>query len=350
LEKIMPRDTSGNYTLPLLNPVVGGTVIDVAWANNTMADIATQLNNVFTRDGLLGPLAPWKLVDGAAAAPAMTFNSELSLGIFRENAGTLGVAVGGNVVGRFQASGFTTPEGAAVGKNLTVGGTLNVAGPITNLGAPAAFVPTGTILDFAGPDVTVPPGYLVCRGQAVSRTTYAALYTAIGGYWGNGDGSTTFNLPDLQRYITCGMGGSNGGYSSPGAALGNKGGAELNVLQVTHMPSHAHVATGWQDGHNHGIVTGGHNHGVNDPSHTHQYTMKSVTGGSASGGDPLNLGTAVYNSGASLTGIYLNAVGDLGGYTDVRTPAVGVSVQAAGSNTPFTNFPPTAIVNKIIKT
>jgi microcystin-dependent protein len=353
----MPRDVSGNYTLPPLNPVVGGTVIDITWANNTMGDIATQLNNVFTRDGVLGPTGTFKIIDGTLATPGLAFNSELGLGIFREAQGILGVAVGGNTVGRFQATGFSTPENLGVAKNATVGGTLNVAGPITNAGVPAAFVPTGTILDFAGPDVTVPVGYLVCRGQAVSRTTYAALFAAIGGYWGSGDGSTTFNVPDLQRYFTCGLGGSNGGYSGPGAALGNKGGAELNVLQVTHMPSHAHGATGWQDGHNHGIVTGTHNHIVRDPGHAHVTTLQAYWGslntghfGWCSDDAPSAAGAPGVASDARLTGIWLDAVGDLGGYTDVRTPAVGVSIAAAGSGTPYTNFPPTAIVNKIIKT
>ena len=58
-------------------------------------------------------------------------------------------------------------------------------------------VPTGTILPFAG--TTVPTGFLLCNGALVSRTTYAALYAAIGTKWGSGDGSTTFKLPDLRK-------------------------------------------------------------------------------------------------------------------------------------------------------
>ena len=70
----MPRDGSGNYTLPSpSNPVVSGTVIDVNWANPTMSDIAFQLNNVLTRDGTLGPIAPMKFVDGTQAAPGLAF-------------------------------------------------------------------------------------------------------------------------------------------------------------------------------------------------------------------------------------------------------------------------------------
>lgn len=58
-------------------------------------------------------------------------------------------------------------------------------------------VPTGTILPFAG--TTVPTGFLLCNGALVSRTTYAALYAAIGTKWGKGDGKTTFKLPDLRK-------------------------------------------------------------------------------------------------------------------------------------------------------
>ena len=80
----MPRDLSGNYTLPAGNPVVDDTVIETSWANPTMADIATQFNNVITRDGLLGPTLPFKLIDGAAAAPGLAFNSAASTGMYRE--------------------------------------------------------------------------------------------------------------------------------------------------------------------------------------------------------------------------------------------------------------------------
>lgn len=80
----MPRDSSGNYTLPLGNPVVDGTIIDVNWANPTMADIAVQLNNVLTRDGLLGPVVPFYLVDGTSALPGLAFGSAHGTGLWRD--------------------------------------------------------------------------------------------------------------------------------------------------------------------------------------------------------------------------------------------------------------------------
>src|SRR5262249_11927993 len=71
---------------------------------------------------------------------------------------------------------------------------------------------TGTIVDFAG--ATAPAGTLLCYGQQISRTTYAGLFAALGTVHGAGDGSTTFNLPDLRGRVTAGksdMGGADVG-------------------------------------------------------------------------------------------------------------------------------------------
>lgn len=65
-------------------------------------------------------------------------------------------------------------------------------------------VPVGSIIIFAG--TTAPEGYLLCNGGAVSRTTYADLFDAIGDLYGVGDGSTTFNLPDFRDRVIQGSG------------------------------------------------------------------------------------------------------------------------------------------------
>ena len=59
-----------------------------------------------------------------------------------------------------------------------------------------SYVPAGTVLPFAG--AVAPDGWALCDGSTVSRTDYAELYMAIGDAWGNGDGSTTFHLPDMR--------------------------------------------------------------------------------------------------------------------------------------------------------
>lgn len=65
-------------------------------------------------------------------------------------------------------------------------------------------IPTGVILTFGGS--TVPEGFLLCNGAAISRTTYAKLFAAIGTLYGAGDGSTTFNLPDMRDKFAEGSG------------------------------------------------------------------------------------------------------------------------------------------------
>ncbi|MGA2435430.1 MAG: phage tail protein, partial [Bryobacteraceae bacterium] len=67
-------------------------------------------------------------------------------------------------------------------------------------------VPPGTVVPFAGP--TIPSGWLPCNGQAVTRKDYAALYSAIGQTYGNGDGVSTFNLPDYRGRFLRGVDGS----------------------------------------------------------------------------------------------------------------------------------------------
>jgi hypothetical protein len=91
-----------------------------------MADIAQQLNNVFTRDGLLGPLDAFKIVDGTVNAPGIAFNSELSLGLFRESGGVLGVAAGGQLVARFSSVGVQFIKPPLLTKILVEDGTKDL--------------------------------------------------------------------------------------------------------------------------------------------------------------------------------------------------------------------------------
>lgn len=71
----------------------------------------------------------------------------------------------------------------------------------------AEVVPAGTIMAYGG--ATAPTGYLFCDNTAVSRTTYARLFAAVGTAFGTGDGSTTFNLPDLRDKVPLGKGSNN---------------------------------------------------------------------------------------------------------------------------------------------
>lgn len=87
------------------------------------------------------------------------------------------------------------------GSNNPLTTSYRLGGVWTN--TPIVALPTGSVSAFAGS--SVPSGYLVCQGQAVSRTTYSSLFSVIGSTYGSGDGSTTFNLPDLRAEFIRGL-------------------------------------------------------------------------------------------------------------------------------------------------
>ncbi|MBQ7461189.1 MAG: tail fiber protein [Bacteroidaceae bacterium] len=74
----------------------------------------------------------------------------------------------------------------------------------------AILFPAGMIVPFAGPAENIPDGWMLCDGSEISRSEYANLYKAIGVSWGTGDGSTTFNLPDLRGMFLRGVSGDSG--------------------------------------------------------------------------------------------------------------------------------------------
>ncbi len=159
----------------------------------------------------------------------------------------------------------------------------------------SVIMPAGVINIFAGS--ISPDGYLICDGSPVSRTEYADLFAVIGTTYGEGDGSTTFNLPDLQSRIPVGI-----SAEPEFDELGKTGGAKDHVLTVDEMPAHSHAgSTGEAGGHDHGGNTsssGGHSHtgstataGTHSHSgttnaagaHTHTYSRRDRTLNSAGG-------------------------------------------------------------------
>lgn len=108
-------------------------------------------------------------------------------------------------------------------------------------------VPPGVVSATAA--AAAPSGWLICDGAAVSRTTYAALFTAIGTQFGTGDGSTTFNVPNLKGRVVVGMDSGQTEFD----VLGETGGAKTHTLTVAEMPSHTHT----QNPHSHEIDTAG---------------------------------------------------------------------------------------------
>lgn len=80
----MPRDASGNYTLPAGNPVISGTVIESTWANPTMSDLGQAITDSLDRFGRGGMVAPFKFTDGSQAAPGIAWANEVGTGFYRQ--------------------------------------------------------------------------------------------------------------------------------------------------------------------------------------------------------------------------------------------------------------------------
>ena len=106
---------------------------------------------------------------------------------------------------------------------------------------------------FAG--ATAPSGWLICDGSAISRTTYSTLYAVIGTTYGSGDGSTTFNLPDLRGRVAVGVGnGTATGHTNH--TLGQKSGNENTIVPYHHHGLHDTDTGQYFMGVNYGTVGG----------------------------------------------------------------------------------------------
>jgi microcystin-dependent protein len=122
---------------------------------------------------------------------------------------------------------LTTEAGGTVNTTLAVvnGAYLNTALYVTyktvgDYAEAEDATPSGSILMFAGS--AAPANWLLCDGTAVSRATYNKLFQAIGTTWGAGNGTTTFNLPDMRGAAPAGVGTSSGYTQNETLALGTK--------------------------------------------------------------------------------------------------------------------------------
>lgn len=229
---------------------------------------------------------------------------------------------------------------------------------------------------------TAPNGWLLCQGQAVNRVTYSALFGIIGTSYGAGDGSTTFNLPDLRSRMPLGAGQGTGLTNRP---LNSRGGEETHVLSIAELAVHNHGIS--DPGHTHGIAQSvhshglsdpghahtisdpGHAHGVYDPTHTHQYIYGNLspTQGLTSSGPPpwynnfqgttiaAATGIGIYGSGTGIgihtatTGLGVTAVNaNIAPSTNLA--GTGVSTVNQGSSAGHNTMPPYVAINFLVKT
>lgn len=159
----MPRNASGIYTLPGGNPVTPGDVIEAAWANTTLEDVADALTNSLSRTGAGGMLAPFRIADGAVSAPGLSFLNETNTGLYRQSSGSTWMAVLGVNVAQFSTVGLTIPSGKALTAqgNASVSGTLTVTGATTlgsSLAVTGALIATGGVTGNVAGNVTAASG------------------------------------------------------------------------------------------------------------------------------------------------------------------------------------------------
>jgi len=132
-------------------------------------------------------------------------------------------------------------------------------------GAVSVLMPTGSIISFAGS--SAPTGYLLCDGAAINRQANGSdtpLFTLLGITYGAGDGSSTYNIPDLRGRVIAGqddMGGASanrltgltGGVD--GDVLGGSGGAETHTLATSELPAHDHdIDTAFKNNSTNGVA------------------------------------------------------------------------------------------------
>ena len=208
-------------------------------------------------------------------------------------------------------------------------------------------------------------GWLECNGAAVSRTTYSALFAAIGTTFGPGDETTTFNLPDFRGRGLIGVGTGTG---LTARTLGQQTiGAETVTLGSGEMPSHSHGVNISDSGHSHGVNDSGHthantshSHGVTDPGHFH-YITRNLGGGGGLAGVTWTTAVGLTNSVTALTlnsttGISIDSAtvstpsATTGVTTQSGTTGITGSSNSTGGGGSHANMQPSAAVHWFVKT
>ena len=227
---------------------------------------------------------------------------------------------------------------------------------IDELNTPASGALIGEIKILSYVPAPVPTGWLECRGQSLSRTTYAALFNVIGTTWGTANASS-FNLPDFARRVLVGRGGT--GTTQLRSGVGASGGAETITLAVSHMPSHTHtISISSASSHTHSFLgsggssrsgsAGSHSHTIDD--NTYQDLSSSISLASLNRRGPkLSTRDGSTEAGGSHShsvsvGSSSGSIGSAGGHSHSGT------CQTTGGGGAHNNLQPSAVVLYLIHT
>ena len=123
-------------------------------------------------------------------------------------------------------------------------------------------MPTGAMLTWSV--TAAPSGYLTCDGDAVSRTTYSSLFAVVSSLYGDGNGSSTFNVPDLRGKFQAGYGTALTSVTAGmviSTTIGNTGGVQAVTLATAQIPSHTHSITTRSAGGSADVHQGGNESG-----------------------------------------------------------------------------------------
>ena len=262
---IPPTNGSVTNTMIQLSTITADRIKD---ANVTLAKI--NLNTGSAADGSTGAAATLKLSAAAGYDTSIGFGTlnSSNIALIHVDSG-VGIESGLKVVN--QSSDYIPVTSNLALQSAIQGGQT----------APVPVVPAGSVIAWSGS--SAPSGYLLCDGTAVSRTTYAALFAVAGTGYGVGDGSTTFNLPDLRDRLPLGKGTNNstlgtqtGSMSASSVVTTASGSASLNLTTDTVDDT---LSSGTKDVSQRTFVTNvtgsGHTHSVTIPTSVVNYIIKT---------------------------------------------------------------------------
>ena len=314
---IVARNASGDFT--------AGTITAGLIGNASTATSATSATTTTNIDGGAGGSIPYQ---SAAATTAMLANG--TAGKVLTSAGTTlpptWETPGGNLTGDVTSVGLVTSIAAGAVVLADLDSALQ-----------ASLVPAGTVSAFAGS--TAPTGYLLCDGSAVGRIAYSALFVVIGTTYGVGDGSTTFNTPNLKGRAIMGVG---VGTEITGV-LGTVQGVKEVTLSGAQSGTSAHTHTG---------TTGNESAG-----HTHTFSGGTSNNSALSAFAAAGGGGCIVFASVASTGF---STGDANHTHSISGTTSGVSANhthsfttaastAAAASTAHTNIQPSLPLNYIIK-